>query len=84
MGVSCIAGGFFTAELPGKPKNTRVGSLSLLQGFFLTQELNWGLLHFRQILYQMSYEGKWLCMHGNSKKEVYILCLGHFELSQFI
>ena len=39
-----------------KPKNTRVGSLSLLQGIFLTQELNWGLLHCRHILYQLSYE----------------------------
>ena len=27
------------AEPPGKPKNTGVGSLSLLQGIFLTQEL---------------------------------------------
>ena len=27
-------------ESPGKPKNTGVGSLSLLQGNFLTQELN--------------------------------------------
>ena len=44
-------------ELPGKPKNTGMGSLSLLQGIFLTQELNWGLLHCRQILYQLSYEG---------------------------
>ena len=45
------------AEPPGKPKNTRVGSLSPLQGIFLTQELNWGLLHGRQILYQLSSEG---------------------------
>ena len=44
------------AEPPGKPKNTGVGSLSLLQGIFLTQELNWGLLHYRQILYQLSYQ----------------------------
>ena len=29
------------------PKNTGVGSLSLLQGNFLTQESNWGLLHCR-------------------------------------
>ena len=43
-------------EPPGKPKNTGVGSLSLLQGIFLTQELNWGLLHHRQILYQLSYQ----------------------------
>ena len=40
------------AEPPGKPKNTGVGSLSLLQWIFLTQELNWGLLHHRRILYQ--------------------------------
>ena len=33
---------------------TGVGSLSLLQGNFLTQELNQGLLHCRQILYQLS------------------------------
>ena len=42
---------------PGKPKNTGVGSLSLLQGNFPTQELNQGLLHCRQILYQLSYQG---------------------------
>ena len=33
------------AEPPGKPKNTGVSSLSLLQGIFPTQELNQGLLH---------------------------------------
>ena len=40
---------------PGKPKNTGVGSISLLQGIFLTKELNPGLLHCTQILYQLSY-----------------------------
>ena len=45
------------AEPPGKPKNTGVGSLSLLQGIFPTQESNQGLLHYRQILYKLSYEG---------------------------
>ena len=39
------------AEPQGKPKNTGVGSLSLLQQIFLTQESNWGLLHCRWILY---------------------------------
>ena len=34
-----------------------VGSLSLLQGIFSTQESNPGLLHFRQILYQLSHKG---------------------------
>ena len=41
----------------GKPKNTGVGNLSLLQRIFPTQELNWGLLHCRLILYQLSYQG---------------------------
>ena len=45
------------AEPQGKPKNTRVGSLSLLQGIFLTQESNQGLLHCRRILYQLSHQG---------------------------
>ena len=34
-----------------------LGSLSLLQWLFLAQESNWALLHCRQILYQLSYEG---------------------------
>ena len=45
------------AEPPGKPMNTGVGSLSLLQGIFLTQELNRGFLHCRWILNQLSYQG---------------------------
>ena len=45
------------AEPQGKPKNTEVGRLSLLQGIFPTQESNWGLLHCRWILYQLSYQG---------------------------
>ena len=49
------------AEPQGKPKNTRVGSLSLLQWIFLTQESNWGLLHCRRILYQLSYQGSPCC-----------------------
>ena len=45
------------AEPQWKPKNTGVGSLSLLQQIFQTQESNWGLLHCRRILYQLSYQG---------------------------
>ena len=45
------------AEPPGKLKNTGMGSLSLLQWIFPTQELNLGLLHYRQILYQLSDQG---------------------------
>ena len=40
---------------PG-PK-TRVGYHSLLQEIFLTQRLNLGLLHCRQILYHLSHQG---------------------------
>ena len=61
------------SEPPGKPKNTGVGSLSLLQGIFLTQKLNWGLLHCTWILYQLSYQGGpglkgILSLFGNFKK----------------
>ena len=44
------------SETPGKPMNTGVGSLSLLQRIFLTQKLNWALLHCRWILYRLSYQ----------------------------
>ena len=47
-----------------------MGSLSLLQGIFLTQESNWGLLHCRRILYQPSYQGKSLVINPLSS------CLG--------
>ena len=47
------------SEPPQKPlgnlKNTEVGSLFLLQCIFLTQGWNQGLLHYRWILYQLSY-----------------------------
>ena len=49
--VSHIAGRFFTSWVPGKPKNTGVGSLSLLQWIFPTQESNRDLLDCRRILY---------------------------------
>ena len=55
------------AEPPGKPKNTGVGSLSLLQQIFPTQASNQGLLLCRWILYQLSYEGS---QHGNTSLDV--------------
>ena len=42
-------------DSPGK--NAGVGCYFLLQRIFPTQELNPGLLHCRQILYQLNYEG---------------------------
>ena len=41
-------------DFPGK--NSGVGSHSLLQGIFLTQGLNPGFLHCRQILCHVSHE----------------------------
>ena len=49
--------GSLPAEPQGKPKNTGGGSLSLLQEIIPSQESNWGLLHCRWILYQLSYQG---------------------------
>ena len=54
--VSHTARKFFTRWAPGKPKNTGVGSLSLLQRVFPTQDSNRDLLHCRWILYQLSYQ----------------------------
>ena len=50
---------------PGQ--NTGVGSLSLLQGIFPTQGSNPGLLHCRQILYQLRHKGSILCKDGHYK-----------------
>ena len=59
------------AEPPGKPKNTKVGSLSPLQRIFLTQESNRGLLHCSWILYQLSYQGsrRYTHMYTPSRKQ---------------
>ena len=48
---------YLPAEPQEKPRNSWVGRLSLLQQIFPAQELNWGLLHCRQILYPLSYQG---------------------------
>ena len=46
------------AELQGKPKNTGVGSLSLLQRLFQTQESNQGLLQSFGVLNNEIPSGK--------------------------
>ena len=57
-----LPGSSVHGDSPGK--NTRVGCRALLQGIFPTQESNWGLLHCRQILYQLSYQGSpKICIH---------------------
>ena len=73
------------AEPQGKPKNTGVGSLFLLQWIFLTQELNWGLLPCRWILYQVSYQGSPILMCNSCILwwGVHSYCLCIFLLSCF-
>ena len=50
----CDPMGYSPRNSPGQ--NTGVGSLFLLQGIFPPQGLNPGLLHCRQILYQLSHK----------------------------
>ena len=55
--ASHIAGRFLTSRATREPKNTGVGSLSLLQWIFPTQESNQGLPYCRQILYRLNCQG---------------------------
>ena len=45
-------------------KNTGVGCHFLIQGIFLTQRLNSGLLHYRKTLYHLSHQGSHWFIHG--------------------
>ena len=51
-----------TAALDSPGKNAGVGCHARLQGIFLTQGSNPGLLHCRQILYHLSHEGSQTCI----------------------
>ena len=68
--VSNSATPWKVAHSPGK--NTGVGCHFLLQGIFLTQELNLGLLHGRQVLYHLSYQGSPLYCAGRSVNDTCI------------
>ena len=56
---------------PGQ--NTGVGSLPLLQGIFLTQGLNPGLLHCRRVLYQLSHREAHIIIKGSTREEDFTL-----------
>ena len=77
--VSHSEGRFFTIWTTREAKNTGVGSLALLQGIFLTQESNWGLLNRRWILYQVSHPGSlsWVLLLPESTA----FMLAHLESS---
>ena len=68
LGSPILQADSLPAEPQGKPMNIGMGRLSLLQGIFLIQELNWGLLYCRQILYQVSYQGSPLT---SKKKKIF-------------
>ena len=71
--VSCITGGFFTCWATTEAQDTGVGSLSLLQWIFPTQESNRGLLHCRLILYQQSYEeSPYVSIRTHTHTHIYI------------
>ena len=58
MKVSCsVVSDSLRSPWDSPGQNTGVGSLSLPQEIFPTQESNPGLLHCRQILYQLRYQG---------------------------
>ena len=50
-----LSGSSVHGDSPGK--STGVGCHFLFQGIFLSQGLNLGLLHYRQILYHLSHQG---------------------------
>ena len=66
---------------PGQ--NTGVGSLSIFQGIFLTQGLNPGLLHCRQILHCLSHQRSteiYMC----TKTNIPIRCFRNDNSRQFL
>ena len=89
--LSCVR--LFVTPWTGSPwtlqANTGVGSLLLIQWIFPTQESNWDLLHYRQILYQLSYQ--WsphfrvymlMCMCVCSVTKLYPILCDPFDHSQ--
>ena len=60
-----LQAGSLQSKLPEIPPNARVGRLSLLQQFFLTQKLSQCLLHCRESLYQLNYQGSPMTHESN-------------------
>ena len=56
-GVQLLVTPWFLCLWDSPGKNTGMGCHSLLQGIFLTQGWNPGLLHYRQILYCLRHQG---------------------------
>ena len=72
------------SEPSEKLMNTGMGSLSFLQGIFPTQKSNWGLLSFRWILYQLSYQGSPELHLLTLKPEFHVIFRCHQTVSRFL
>ena len=72
--MDCILPGSCPWDFPGK--NTGVGCHCLLQGIFVTQESNPGMLYYRQILYHLNHQRSSSCLYiwhwkqGTNKKKI--------------
>ena len=67
-------------DFPGK--DTEVGCHFLLQGIFPTQGPNPGLLHCRQILYQLSYKGS--PINGLEFMNSFFIIKGQCQLNTYV
>ena len=54
--------------LCSEPPGNKVGCYFLLQGIFLTQQSNPGLLHYRQFLYSLSHQAGTLTQKGSTNQ----------------
>ena len=80
------------AEPQRKPKNSGVGSLSLLQRIFLTQELNQSFLHWYSLPTELSGKqyvcllmaAKWLLLRAHKQRTSYLLSLSVFLYGSFL
>ena len=87
---------FLSSPQNSPGQNTGLGSLSLLQGIFPTQESNPGLPHCGQIFYQLSYKGSpvildWVAYPFSSESSwprnwTWVSCIasGFFTIDLFI
>ena len=66
---------------PGQ--NAGVGSRSLLQWIFPTQESNQGLLHCRQILYQLSYQRSLVFCNSRYTSNFFIIIFAMMTYDQW-
>ena len=61
-------------------KNTGVGCHPLLQGLFITQGSNTGLMHYQQILYHLSHQGSLISIYSATNILIHVFMI---KLSSF-